>query len=225
MSLGRSYWGAVDGGAFRAPQGEALIRAGQLHPQPPAWLQRAIREGRRQKERTLTHLDSSYWGLADSSLQSISRRSLGQRSSGLPRATHLFAEGLKRWEMRNHRRGFRGNHGPSSHRGEDPYLIQRQLAIQITYSQQSVMAPNVRSVYSSSSVFVSLLQKLEWLTRGFKATDKLQLSSAQADRSFMRQTLPRRWSRLTPKESSFQFLLASPFLYFSYLPFGCALCK
>ena len=66
MSLGNTYWGAVDGGAFRAQQGIALVRAAQWHPQPPTWLKRAVREGRREKERTLTHLDSSYWGLTDS---------------------------------------------------------------------------------------------------------------------------------------------------------------
>ena len=36
---------------------------------------------------------------------------------------------------------------------------------------------------------------------------KLQLSSAQADRSFLRQTLPRQGSRLTPKQSSSLFPL------------------
>ena len=66
MSLGNTYWGAVDNGAFRAQQGIALVRAAQWHPQPPNWLKRAVREGRREKERTLTHLDSSYWGLAES---------------------------------------------------------------------------------------------------------------------------------------------------------------
>ena len=43
---------------------------------------------------------------------------------------------------------------------------------------------------------------LEQQTKGFKTTDKSQLSSAQADRSFIRQTLPRCGSQLIPKESS-----------------------
>ena len=51
-------------------------------------------------------------------------------------------------------------------------------------------------------------KNLEQRTKGFNITEKLKLSSAQADRSFIRQTLPRHGSRLTPKESSC-FLLAS----------------
>ena len=53
-------------------------------------------------------------------------------------------------------------------------------------------------------------KNLEQRTKGFNVTEKLQLSSAQADRSFIRQTHPRHRSRLTPKESSHS-LLASLF--------------
>ena len=77
----------------------------------------------------------------------------------------------------------------------------------------------VRSVYFSSLIVTQ--QKFE----GFKTTDKLQLSSAQADRSFIRQTLSTHSSRLTPKESSSLFLLAFPSVYFPSSFFGCALCK
>ena len=50
-------------------------------------------------------------------------------------------------------------------------------------------------------------KNLEQRTKGFNVTEKLQLSSAQADRSFIRQTLPRQGSRLTPKQSSSLFPL------------------
>ena len=53
-------------------------------------------------------------------------------------------------------------------------------------------------------------KNLEQQTKGFNVTEKLQLSSAQADRSFIRQILPWHGSRLTPKESSHS-LLASLF--------------
>ena len=69
----------------------------------------------------------------------------------------------------------------------------------------------VRSIYFSSLVVTQ--QKFE----GFKTTDKLQLSSAQADRPFIRQTLSTHGSRATPKESSSPFLLASPSVYFPLL--------
>ena len=55
-------------------------------------------------------------------------------------------------------------------------------------------------------------KNLEWWTKGCR-TGKLQLSSALADRSFIRQTLSRHGSWLIPKESSSFFLsipLGSP---------------
>ena len=57
------------------------------------------------------------------------------------------------------------------------------------------------------------LQKiLKQCSKGFKTTNKLQLSSAQVDRLFTRQTLPRHGSKPTPKEwSSPPSLLAPPF--------------
>ena len=61
----------------------------------------------------------------------------------------------------------------------------------------------VSSQFISLPWFLSGCNKnLEQGTKGFKTADKLQLSSAQADRSFIRQTFPRRGSRPTPKESS-----------------------
>lgn len=59
----------------------------------------------------------------------------------------------------------------------------------------------------------------QWVER-FKITDKLQLSSAQADRSFIRQTLLRHGSRLTP--TSLTPPLVSPF--YKFLSLGYALC-
>ena len=61
----------------------------------------------------------------------------------------------------------------------------------------------------TSGWFISLLQflshcrkNLEWQTKRFKTIVKVQLSSAQVDRSFIGQTLPRHGSKLTPKEPS-----------------------
>ena len=76
----------------------------------------------------------------------------------------------------------------------------------------------VSSQFISLPWFLSGCNKnLEQGTKGFKTADKLQLSSAQADSSFIRQTFPRRGSRPTAKESSSWFFLASPFVYFHFL--------
>ena len=45
-------------------------------------------------------------------------------------------------------------------------------------------------------------KNLEQQTTGCKRADELQLSSAQADTSFIRPTLPKHGSRPVPKESS-----------------------
>ena len=72
-------------------------------------------------------------------------------------------------------------------------------------------------------------KNLEWWTKGCRTTGKLQLSSALADRSFIRQTLSRHGSWLIPKESSSSFLsilLGSPPLLLYFLSsFDYALCK
>ena len=69
----------------------------------------------------------------------------------------------------------------------------------------------IRLVYFSPSVLVSLQKILKQCSKGFKTTNKLQLSSAQVDRLFTRQTLPRHGSKPTPKEwSSSPSLLAPP---------------
>ena len=62
-------------------------------------------------------------------------------------------------------------------------------------------------------------KNLEWWIKVFKI-GKLQLSLAQADRNFTRQTLPKYESRPTLKEACFR-LLASPTLYFQSPP--CAM--
>ena len=79
--------------------------------------------------------------------------------------------------------------------------------------------PHVRSVYFSSLVLVSS-QGDENLKQWCRTTDRLQLSSALADRSFIIQTLP--------KESPSSFLwilLGFPLLYSQSAPFGYAQCK
>ena len=79
--------------------------------------------------------------------------------------------------------------------------------------------PHVRSVYFSSLVLVSS-QGDENLKQWCRTTDRLQLSSALADRSFISQTLP--------KESPSSFLwilLGFPLLYSQSPPFGYAWAK
>ena len=67
-------------------------------------------------------------------------------------------------------------------------------------------------------------KNLKWWTKGFKTTDKLQLSSSQADRSFIRQTLPRHMGAGRTQRGPL-LPLGFPFLYFRFPPFGCPLCK
>ena len=81
----------------------------------------------------------------------------------------------------------------------------------------------VRSVYFSFLVLVMWQQKFG--TTGCKTTEKLQLSSAQAGMSSIRQTLQKHGSRPIPKESFWWSLLASPCLYFLSPLLRCALCK
>ena len=69
------------------------------------------------------------------------------------------------------------------------------------------MCPYVREV--SLPQFLSHHNKnLEWW-KGFRTTKKLQLSSAQANRYFIRQSLSRHRRMPTPKESSSHSFLAS----------------
>ena len=60
----------------------------------------------------------------------------------------------------------------------------------------------------------------QWVER-FKITDKLQLSSAQADRSFIRQTLLRHGSRLTPTSPTPPSWFPP---FYKFLSLGYALC-
>ena len=85
---------------------------------------------------------------------------------------------------------------------------------------------------ASGLVFADCIELLHlWLQRIIKKTHThqnrlftAQLTS-QADVSFIKQTLLRHGTSLTPKEQFSQSLLTSSFLYFPSFPFGCALRK
>ena len=84
--------------------------------------------------------------------------------------------------------------------------------------QQDYMEDTVSYVYFSSSVLIATKMNNRQVTAQF----------SHADRSFIRKTLPRYGSRLTPKESSSSFffiLLGFPLSYFQSPPFGNAVCK
>ena len=82
---------------------------------------------------------------------------------------------------------------------------------------------SVSGQFISLPQFLSLHNKtLEWGTKGFKTTDKLQLRSAQADRSFIRQTLPRHETRMTAKESCLSLLACLFILCLLLLVVPCA---
>lgn len=70
---------------------------------------------------------------------------------------------------------------------------------------------NVRLVYFSLSVLVSLQQKFGMRVKGFKTTDMLQLNYSRSRQ--IKQTLPRHGSRTTPKDCHYNFS-GSPLLYF-----------
>ena len=96
--------------------------------------------------------------------------------------------------------------------------------VYIHFIPMSTFYVSLRQVSFSSSALISS-QNLEWW-KGFRTTEKFQLSSTQANRYFIRQSLPRHRRMLTPNESSSHSFLASPPAFILLISsFDCALCK
>ena len=116
------------------------------------------------------------------SLQSIPGSTPGQSTSVTSMSTYLLTKGLRRLEARNHRGRLNKNYGPSSTKGEDPYLFQRQSAIQVTYSQQSESGVSCTQGHECPSLKIGLLDTdwgvvVEWVLRGRVSTGPPQRGS------------------------------------------------
>ena len=82
-------------------------------------------------------------------------------------------------------------------------------------------------VYFSPSILVSLQKNLKQCSKGFKTTNKLQLSSAQVDKSFIRHSQDMGAGQLQGSCPPFHtsWLPAPAFLYFPFPLFGCPCAK
>lgn len=88
--------------------------------------------------------------------------------------------------------------------------------VSIHFIPMSTFYVSLHQVSFSSSVLISSQQKFGTM-KGFRTTKKLQLSSAQANRYFIRQSLPRHRRMPTPKKSSsHSFLASTPHFYTSH---------